>query len=198
MTQAPALTDEQVLAAMDPNGAVIKYGEIVAPLEIMLGLNGNQLYRAADPVLRRMKRSGKIERIKGAGAGWRIITQEAPATLRLQSESVQPLARETPTENPATTALSPVLVEKYLRRTGWDEPQRRSATFATFRRGLTWLDVPVCAEHFQYPEHFQELLGKLAKIESRPVARIVEDINTADITAIAERAAAKPTTPGEA
>jgi len=47
--------------------------------------------------------------------------------------------------------LAPALVETYLKRTGWIEPQPRSATFATFHRGLAWLDVPVCGEHFAYP-----------------------------------------------
>lgn len=71
------------------------------------------------------------------------------------------------------------VVEEYLRRTGWDEPQARSATFASFRRGLTWLDVPVCPEHFAYPARFRELLTKLSKIESRPEAMILDDIVTA-------------------
>jgi len=72
--------------------------------------------------------------------------------------------------------LSPVMVEKYLRRTGWHEPQARSATFATFNKALTWLDVPVWREHFAYPQRFRELLGKLSKIESRPVAKILCEI----------------------
>jgi hypothetical protein len=72
--------------------------------------------------------------------------------------------------------LPPKLVETYLRRAGWAEPQARSATFATFRKGMTWLDVPVCAEHFAYPTRFRELLAKLAKIESRPVVVILDDI----------------------
>jgi DNA-binding IscR family transcriptional regulator len=82
----PTLTNEQVLAAMDPNG-VIKYGEIVARLEIMLGLNKKQLYRAADSVMRRLKRSGKVELIKGATAGWRIIRQAPPANIKKTEET---------------------------------------------------------------------------------------------------------------
>lgn len=83
----PTLTDEQVLAAMDPNGAVMKYGEIIAQLEITLGLHEKQLYRAADPVMRRMKRCGKIELIKGTGAGWRVIRQAAPADIKKPEET---------------------------------------------------------------------------------------------------------------
>jgi len=73
--------------------------------------------------------------------------------------------------------LSPTLVEAYLRRTGWIEPQLRSATFATFRKGIAWLDVPVCAEHFAYPARFQELLINLSRIESRPVVAILESMS---------------------
>lgn len=69
------LTDEHVLAAMDPNGATTKYGEIVAQLEIQLGYNGTLLYRTTDRVLQRMRRLGKVELVKGPGAGWRIIKQ---------------------------------------------------------------------------------------------------------------------------
>lgn len=67
-----ALTDAQVLAAMDPNGAPLKYGEIVAQLETALRHNGSELYRIADRVLQRMKRLGQVELVKGVGGGWRI------------------------------------------------------------------------------------------------------------------------------
>jgi hypothetical protein len=83
-------------------------------------------------------------------------------------------------DNPVTI-LPPVLIEEYLRRTGWDEPQLRSATFATFRKGLTWLDVPVYGEHFEYPKRFRELLSKLSRIESRSVATVLNDIATTSI-----------------
>jgi hypothetical protein len=68
----PNLTDEQVLAAMDlNNGAPMKYNAIVARLENVLPYDGHQLYRAVDPVLQRMKKHGKVELVRGPGAGWR-------------------------------------------------------------------------------------------------------------------------------
>lgn len=67
------LTDDQVLAAMDPNGATTKFGEIVTELESQLPYGGYVLYRAADRTLQRMKRGGKVELVKGAGAGWRLL-----------------------------------------------------------------------------------------------------------------------------
>lgn len=71
--ELPSLTNEQVLAAMDPNGATMKYGEIVAQLETMLRYDGTLLYRLADRVLQRMKRLGRVELVRGAGGGWRIL-----------------------------------------------------------------------------------------------------------------------------
>lgn len=68
----PDLTDDQVLAVLDPSGATMKYGQIVAQLEAVLPYDGRQLYRAADRVLQRMKRLGKVKLVKGTGGGWRI------------------------------------------------------------------------------------------------------------------------------
>lgn len=72
-SKVPDLTDDEVLSAMDPNGATMEYGEIVAQLESQLPYGGYVLYRAADRTLQRMKRGGKVELVMGAGAGWRIV-----------------------------------------------------------------------------------------------------------------------------
>lgn len=66
------LTDDQVIAAMDPNGATMKYGEIVAVLAHYLKLPSHLLYRYADRRLQSMKASGRVELVKGKGGGWRI------------------------------------------------------------------------------------------------------------------------------
>lgn len=71
---------------------------------------------------------------------------------------------------------APALVEAYLRRTGWTEPQPRSATIATFCRGVFWLDVPVYAEYFAYTARFHEMLTKLADFEARSPAAVLADI----------------------
>lgn len=83
--------------------------------------------------------------------------------------------------------LSPKLVEAYLRRSGWTEPQPRSATFATFCKGVAWIDVPVCAEHFAYPRRFRELITKLSRLESRPVAVILNEIAAVSLRTIEDK-----------
>ncbi len=77
-TTIPYPTDDQVLAAMDPNGAVMKYGEIVEQCKDELSgtANRDQLYRAVDRVLQRMKRAGRVDLVKGRGAGWKISRHE--------------------------------------------------------------------------------------------------------------------------
>lgn len=71
---------------------------------------------------------------------------------------------------------TPEQVVAYLERTGWVEPAARSATFAAFRRGLQWLDVPVCGDYRDYPRRFLELLTSLSKLEQRPIPEILADM----------------------
>lgn len=103
--------------------------------------------------------------------------QAASSGLRDSRVSVL-VANEPEQQDPfmSEKTLSPKLVEAYLRRAGWTEPQPRSATFATFCKGTAWIDVPVCAEHFAYPRRFRELMTKLSRLESRPVAVILDEI----------------------
>lgn len=68
------LTDEHVLEAMDPNGATMKYGEIVGEIAVRLDLSGVDVYRTCDRRLQSMRRAGLVELIKGPGGGWRLST----------------------------------------------------------------------------------------------------------------------------
>lgn len=69
------LTEDMVLAAMDPNGATMKYGAIVAQLESNTGHSGHELYRWTDRILQAMKRDGRVELVKGYRGGWRKAKQ---------------------------------------------------------------------------------------------------------------------------
>lgn len=75
---AESLTDaaleREICNALDPNGAVMKYGEIAGYVAGALGVNSNAIYGAAGQVLQKMKRAGRVELIKGRGAGWRWTT----------------------------------------------------------------------------------------------------------------------------
>jgi hypothetical protein len=72
------LTDEQVVAAL-PNGATLKYGEVVQAIRDSASLDGYALYRAVAPILQRLRREGRVELVRGAGSGWRL---PCPAPLR--------------------------------------------------------------------------------------------------------------------
>lgn len=82
-----ALTEEQVLAAMDPGGATMKYFEIVTQLEIDTGQSRGQLHRDVDRVLQRMKRAGRVEWVKGAGGGWRKTDGERRVDAQVDARS---------------------------------------------------------------------------------------------------------------
>jgi hypothetical protein len=76
------LTDAQirsgVLAAMDPNGAVIKLWGIVEQCAIELSCDRpNALYRSVESTLRRLRAAGIVELVKGRGAGYRLINARA-------------------------------------------------------------------------------------------------------------------------
>jgi hypothetical protein len=69
------LTAEHVLSVLPaPTGSPMKRGAIVAQLATTTGL-GDALYRKVDSFLQRMRREGRIELVKGRGAGWRVTTQ---------------------------------------------------------------------------------------------------------------------------
>lgn len=70
------LTDDVVIGAMSPTPE--KYGVIVSRIEKSTGLEGHILYRVVDAMLQRMRRAGRVELVKGCGAGWRINTGAKP------------------------------------------------------------------------------------------------------------------------
>jgi lambda repressor-like predicted transcriptional regulator len=70
---AISVTEADILAAMDPNGATIKLCEIVAELSNRTGYSEYALYSNVQNKLRRMRKAGSVELTKGAGSGWRII-----------------------------------------------------------------------------------------------------------------------------
>lgn len=144
------MTDEQITEQVSAAGAVLE--EIHRDKEIVC-----VLFSAAT----------------SAGGTWHTGCESSEALLPL---ALAAALRKLQHITPQLQDLSPELVETYLRRTGWTEPQPRSATFATFRRGLAWLDVPVWAYHFAYPTRFRELLENLSKLEARPIKAIFDDI----------------------
>jgi len=64
--------EADVVAALDPNGAPIKYGEIAAGVATATGMPGEEAYRKVDRILQRMKRDGRAVLVKGRGGGWRL------------------------------------------------------------------------------------------------------------------------------
>lgn len=69
---AHAITDADVIAAMDPNGATMKLRAIVAHLKDKTGYSEYALGSNVQNVLTRMRRAGRVELVKGPGSGWRI------------------------------------------------------------------------------------------------------------------------------
>lgn len=72
------ITENVILAAMDPNGATMKLGEIVAQLTAQTGYTEYQLASNVQNKLRRMRKAGRVELTKGVGAGWRVLVQRSP------------------------------------------------------------------------------------------------------------------------
>jgi DNA-binding IscR family transcriptional regulator len=70
---------EHVLAALDPNGAVMKYGEIVGQIASDLGVPPNTIYGEIGQILQRMKHAGSVELVKGKGSGWRRMAARSTA-----------------------------------------------------------------------------------------------------------------------
>lgn len=72
--EADAVTTEMLLNALDPNGAVMKYGALVEQVADHIGVRGHTVYGKVGPILQRLKRDGLVELVKGPGAGWRLST----------------------------------------------------------------------------------------------------------------------------
>ena len=70
---ATAVTDADILTAMDPNGATLKLGAIVAELKARTGYSEYALFGNVQNKLRRMRKAGRVELTKGPGSGWRIV-----------------------------------------------------------------------------------------------------------------------------
>lgn len=68
---APKVTDEQVLAALDPNGATMKLGAIAVQVGQQIGFSESAVYRDVEAVLRRLRKAGTVELVKGYRAGYR-------------------------------------------------------------------------------------------------------------------------------
>jgi hypothetical protein len=71
-----ALTEAVVLDAMDPNGATLKLGAIVAMLKDSTGHSEYAIASHLQNKLRHMRKRGLVVLIKGAGSGW-ALTQNA-------------------------------------------------------------------------------------------------------------------------
>jgi|EndMetStandDraft_4_1072995.scaffolds.fasta_scaffold00161_25 hypothetical protein len=81
---AEKLTPDVVLSSLDSNGATTKYGEIVAQVGMQLGLGrayDYALYYEISRILQRLRRVGRVELIKGVGAGWRLSGPELIARI---------------------------------------------------------------------------------------------------------------------
>lgn len=110
--QAPAVSDEQVLSALDPNGAAMRYQEIVAGIEISLGLSPRALYTEISPVLQRMRCSRLVDLVKGSG--WRLVS---PATRPQCDGSVASVRKPRTSEQAEAVAIA-VTLDKEWRAAG--------------------------------------------------------------------------------
>lgn len=63
---------EMLLDALDPSGAVMKYGALVARVVHHTGVRRDIVYGEVGPILQRLKHEGLVELVKGPGAGWRL------------------------------------------------------------------------------------------------------------------------------
>lgn len=72
------ISEAQVLAAMDPNGAVMKYGEIVGHIAGDVGVAPHVIYGEIGQILQRMRRAGSVALVRGRGrgAGWRRVLRD--------------------------------------------------------------------------------------------------------------------------
>lgn len=70
---AYAITESDILEAMDPNGATLKLGAIIAGLKDLTGFSEYALTANVQNKLRRMRKAGRVELAKGPGGGWRVL-----------------------------------------------------------------------------------------------------------------------------
>ena len=76
------LTDQHVLAAMDPNGATMRRGDLVAQIASDHYFSIYTVDSVLGAILQRMKRENAIDFVKGPGGGWRLSDE----TMRLRSK----------------------------------------------------------------------------------------------------------------
>jgi hypothetical protein len=74
---ASSLSEDAILAAMDPNGATMDLDAIIQELRDRTGHSKYVLSTNVQNKLRHMRKAGRVEFTKGPGSGWRS-TRKTP------------------------------------------------------------------------------------------------------------------------